>query len=86
MSKYKINKGFIVQKMGKDLVIFDGEKSVLYTFNETAAFIFQKLKKGLTDKEIAKVLAKKYKIGEAEAAKDAKDLIRDLLDKKIIKK
>jgi hypothetical protein len=23
MAKYKINKGFIVQKMGKDLVIFD---------------------------------------------------------------
>ena len=71
--------------MGKDLVIFDGEKSVLYTFNETASFIFRRLKLGNSIEEIVKALAKKYKIGEIEAKKDTKDLIRDLLTKKIIK-
>lgn len=70
--------------MGKDLVIFDGEESTLYTFNETAAFIFRKLKQQSTVENIAKELVKKYKIKETEAQKDAKNLIRDLLAKKII--
>lgn len=84
MSKYKINKGFIIQKMGKDLVIFDGEKSVLYTFNESAAFIFRKLKLKLSYEEIVKAMVKKFKIEEAEAEKDAKDLLNELLEEKII--
>ncbi len=71
--------------MGKDLVIFDGEKSVLYTFNETAAFIFRKLKLQSTVAEIVKAMVKKYKISEKEAQKDTKSLIRELLAKKIIK-
>lgn len=85
MPKHKVNKGFIVQKMGEDLVIFDGEKSVLYTFNETAAFIFRKLKMGHLTGEIVKAMVKKYKIAEKEAQKDTKNLVRDLLAKKIIK-
>ena len=83
--KYKINKGFIVQKLDDKTVIFDGEKSVLYTFNETASFIFRRLKLGRSIVEIVKTLMMKYKIGEIEAKKDIKELIRDLLAKKIIK-
>lgn len=84
MPTYKINKGFIVQKMDNKTVIFDGEKSVLYTFNETASFIFSRLKLNHSIEEIVKALVKKYKIGEIEAKKDTKELIRDLLAKKII--
>lgn len=83
--KYKINKGFIVQKMDDKTVIFDGEESVLFTFNETASFIFYRLKLGRSIEEIVKAMVKKYKIGEAEAEKDTKELIRGLLEKKIIK-
>ena len=71
--------------MGKDTVIFDGEESVLYTFNETAAFIFRKLKLGSSIAEIVKAMVMKYKIKETEAETDTKDLLRDLLAKKIIK-
>ena len=39
MTNYRINKGFIVQKLGKKTVIFDGEKSELITFkSETFTF------------------------------------------------
>lgn len=84
MKKYKINKGFIVQKLGEKTVIFDGEKSVLYTFNETASFIFQKLKLGLEKEEIVKRIAKKFNVQEKRALKDFDELIKDLLNKKII--
>lgn len=84
MKQYKINKGFIVQKLGEKTVIFDGEESVLYTFNETASFIFQKLKLGLEKEEIVKRIAKRFNVQEVRARKDFDELIKDLLNKKII--
>lgn len=84
MTTYKINKGFIVQKLDDKTVIFDGEKSVLFTFNETASFIFRRLKMGSSIIEIVIALVKKYKIGEIEAKKDVKELLKNLVSKKII--
>lgn len=84
MPKYKINKGFIQQKLDDKIVIFDGEESVLYTFNETASFIFQKLKLGWHGKKIIEELVKKYQIKEKKAEKDVNELISDLLKGKII--
>lgn len=83
--KYRLNKGFIAQKIGKKTTIFDGEKSVLYTFNETASYIFQKLKAGFDEKKIVDRLVKKYKKDKKEVEKDVKDYIADLLKKKILK-
>ena len=82
--KYKINKGFIVQKLDKKTVIFDGEESVLYTFNETASDIFRFLKKGLDEKETVEKMVKKYSIKKEKIEKDLNDLISDLKKKKII--
>lgn len=82
--KYKINKGFITQKLDDKTVIFDGEESVLYTFNETASFIFKKIKKGLSDNEIVEAVAKRYKIEEEKAKKDVRDLLAELRKKKIV--
>jgi len=82
--KYKINKGYIIQKLDDKTVIFDSDESILYTLNETAAFIFQKLKKGLTEDQITEALVKKYDIKKEKAKKDFIDLIADLKKKKII--
>ena len=82
--KYKINKGFIVQKLDDKMVIFDGEESVLYTFNETASFIFKKLKKGEEKEKIIEMVEKKYDIKKERAEKDFNELTADLKKKKII--
>ena len=84
MAKYKINKGYIVQKLDNKTVIFDGEQSVLYTFNETASFIFQKIKSAMDDYKIIEVLANKYSITASQAKNDLQRLIKDLKRKKII--
>ena len=84
MTKYKINKGFITQKLDDKTVIFDGEESMLYTFNETASYIFSKLKIGWEKEKIIGGLAKIYKVKEKKAEADLNDLIKDLLKKKII--
>ncbi|MFN4212722.1 MAG: PqqD family protein [Microgenomates group bacterium] len=84
--KYKINKGFIIQKLDDKTVIFDGEASVLYTFNETASFIFQKLKRGWDEDKIVSSLVKKYQVREERVREDFKQLVEELLKKKIISK
>ena len=84
VAKYKINKGFITQKLDDKTAIFDGEESLRYTFNETASFIFQKLKIGWEEERIVGVLAKKYGIKPKKAQDDLNGLLKDLLRKKII--
>lgn len=84
MPVYTINKGLITQKLDKKTVIFDGEKSVLYTFNETANYIFQKIKAKWDGKKIILSLVKKYNVNEEQAKKDVQELIKLLKDKKII--
>ena len=84
MTKYKIKKGFIVQKLNNKITIFDSEKSVLYNFNETASFIFDKLKKQWDKKKIIGKLNQLYGVDNKTAGDDLNNLIRDLLSKKII--
>lgn len=81
---YKINTGFIVDKVGDDTVIFDGERSILHTFNETAYFIFKLIKKGHSRELITKKIVEAYHIDRQLAQKDLDLLINFLLTKKII--
>ncbi|PIZ96237.1 MAG: hypothetical protein COX79_05575 [Candidatus Levybacteria bacterium CG_4_10_14_0_2_um_filter_36_16] len=84
--KIKIVKGFITQRMGDKITIFDAEKSVLLTFNNTATFIFDQLKKGVDTKKIITELANEFKITEEKAKKDADEFIKTLLLKGLAKK
>lgn len=84
MKKYKINKGFITQKKGDMLTIFDSEQSVLYSLNKTATLIFQMIKSGKSDKVISEKIVKDFDISIKLAEKDVKELVADLKKKKII--
>ncbi|GAB4219531.1 MAG: hypothetical protein Fur009_6150 [Candidatus Microgenomates bacterium] len=84
--KYVIKKGFLIDKLDDEIVIFDEEKSVLYTLNHTATEIFKLLKKGLNEEEIIEKMVKKYNVKEDKVKKDFKKLINDLFEKKIIEK
>jgi uncharacterized protein YktA (UPF0223 family) len=85
MKKYKILKGFIFEKTDdKKMIIFDQEKSKMLTFNQTASFIFERLKRGYDEKSITKALLKKYKVGEKQARRDVKEIISKLKKRKII--
>jgi DNA-directed RNA polymerase delta subunit len=82
---FKVIKGLITQKLDDKTVIFDGEKSIIYTLNETASFIFKKIKSKMNKKEIINAMVKKYKVSDKRATKDLSDLIKSLTREKIIK-
>jgi hypothetical protein len=84
MPTYKVNKGLVIQKLDDKTVIFDGEKSALYTLNETASVIFQKLKIKWPVEKIVAYLVKEYSVKDASAQKDVETLISDLTKKKIL--
>lgn len=84
MSKLKINKGFITQKIDDKTTIFSGEESKLYTLNDTAALIFQGLKLGWDEEKIAQKLNQKYGISTKEAMADIKNFKNELLGKNIL--
>lgn len=84
--KYKINKGFIVQKVGNKSTIFDGEESALYTFNKTGVLIFDKIKLGWDKEKILKLISKTYSISDKTAQKDFAEFTRELIKSRIIKK
>lgn len=79
-----IQKGLIIQKLDNQTVIFDAEESVLYTLNETASLIFDKLKKKWDKEKIMEFMIKKYHVKKEKLEKDYDELIEDLKKKKII--
>jgi 6-pyruvoyl-tetrahydropterin synthase len=81
---FKFQKGLIIQKLDNQTVIFDADESVLYTLNETAAVIFDKLKKKWDKERIVNFMLKKYDVKKERLEKDFDQLIEDLKKKKII--
>lgn len=84
--KYRINRNLILQKLDEKLVGFDVERSFLYTFNETAEYIYKKIKLGWKEDKIATLLARKYDVLLPIVKEDIKVLINDLLKNKILLK
>lgn len=84
--KLKVNRGFIIQRVNKTIKVFDSENSELLSFNPTATFIFEKIKKGIDSSKIIKNLEEKYNIKSDLARKDFEDLTAFLIQKGILKK
>lgn len=82
--RFKLRKGFIFQEVAEGIVIFDAEESKLYTFNETASFIFTGIKKGNTEEALIKKLVAEYQIKEEQAIEEVKSFLKHLNKLRII--
>lgn len=80
-SKIKIIKNYITQRSGDSISIFDPEKSVLSTFNNTGTFIFERLKQEANTGNIVKELIKEFDVTEKTAEKDLNSFIEMLIKK-----
>lgn len=84
MKKYKINKKLVFQKLGKDVLFFNNETSILYTLNETAYLILNKLTSGKSVTEISKKLALNFGVNLNVAKEDVSDIVKTLNKYKIV--
>lgn len=85
MKKIKLVKGQITQRKGNSIIIFDAEKSLLYTFNSTATFMFDRLKKGVTYDELLHNIIAEFSVDEKKAKDDLDKFIQELVTKGIAK-
>lgn len=81
---WHLNSDFIFEFIDGKLTVFDAEKSFLYTFNETASYIFKLLKKNETKQSIVDRMQKRYDITQEVAAKDFDALLSSLKTKQIL--
>lgn len=73
-----MKKNIIFQKIGKKIMIFDSEKSFLYSLNETAFYIWKRLRSGWNKKQIIDGLTKKYKVDGSELEVDYNQIIKKI--------
>lgn len=84
MTKLLIKKDFVIDKIDKEITIFNVNNSTLYSFNKIGTDIFEMIQKGFDEEKIAKTLLKKYMISKKQVKKDVNDFLKQLLKNKII--
>lgn len=82
--EYKIEKGFIVEKIGRKMIVFSGEESTLYSFNGTGSYIFTKIKQGIKNDKIIDELTSEFNVSRKKAKKDFLEFVNVLIKNKII--
>ena len=78
------NDGMAERKIGGERILVPIRRDVaqldsLYTLNETASFLFDLAVQGLSDEDMAGRLAEEYKVTPADALKDVRRILDDLV-------
>lgn len=84
--KYKIIEDVIWKVIDDETVILNPEKDEYYTLNNTGTAVWGLIDKGKDLEKLVGELLKQYNASENELKADVKKIIKDLLDKKLIKK
>ncbi len=83
--QYKKNEGFIAErKLADECILIPmttsaAEMTRLYQLNNTAAFIYEKAKEGMTDLEIAQALQNEFEVQLEEAKTDVLQTVEELI-------
>lgn len=80
---YHLSKNISERTIDGEIFIFERESSHIHTLNKTGAFIYQKLKKRESLRDIAEQICKEFDVSEEQSNSDLQDFINCLTDKKI---
>ena len=72
------------RRVENETIILDLNTSVYYSLNDTAAFVWEKLGPGATVPEIAAAMSAEFAVTTEKAAKDAREIVDDLLEQKLL--
>ena len=81
---YITKKGLIYEQIHDGIAIFDSERSLLITLNETAKIIFNGLRRGLDKNAIIGKMASKYTVTTNKASYDFDKSTKQLVKKGVI--
>ena len=79
----KIKDGFLLRELaGKYIVVPTGNATLdfngMITLNETGAFLWSRLEKGVNADELIKAISSEYQVSETEAEADVYEFIKQL--------
>ncbi|MHB9154148.1 MAG: PqqD family protein [Endomicrobiales bacterium] len=84
--KYRIKEKILWKKVDDEIVIVDTGKDSYSCLNSTGAEIWEMIDKGLTLREITRVLSERYDGDRAKIEKDADTLFKKLLSSGFLEK
>ena len=83
---YAIREGITWRQVNDEAVILDLETSEYFSANEAGSRIWELLSSGTPVSGIAGTISAEYGIPTEDAAGDTEDFIKDLLERKLIRK
>lgn len=86
---YKIKEGFIIKNISDEYVVIPTGKGMvdfklMLTLNETGAWMWERLHKGISKKQLLEDLLSEFDADESTALSDIEEFINVLLDKCLI--
>ncbi|UBM59004.1 PqqD family protein [Marinilongibacter aquaticus] len=85
MKKYTLSENQVSSSLSGESVILNHEKGTYYNLNEVGSFIWSQLEnKASTLNELAEAVAENFEIETDECLADVEELIKDLLDEKLV--
>ena len=81
---YKHSPQVAWRKVDDTIVVLDLNSSLYYSFNETAAWIWEQLESKKDAAWLADKLGKEYSLPAAKALKDSEDFLKSLCKEKLI--
>ena len=79
----KLKDNIIFEKINNSQVIYDGELSLLHTFNDVGGYLVRLIKKKTPEEKIIQLYANKYKLSFDKAKIDINVFFDSLKKKKI---
>lgn len=84
--KSGLNSNAIVRMIDDELFIYDHERAVIHTFNETGTFIVRHLHEGMTKDIIIKTLCQEFSIDATTASQHYDSFLEQLKKQGLLEK
>lgn len=79
-TKIKIGKRVVFREVEGLVYILDPRNATIHTLNQTASFIWLRLKAGQTIGELTQAVMENFKVEEKKAKADIKDFVSEYLE------
>jgi len=76
---YKINKGLVFRREGKEGLLFNPDTGEIATLNETGVFIWKMCKKKTDLNEIVKNAIKRYRVKKEQAKREISKFLKQMV-------
>ena len=84
MTSYKVLSEVSYRNVGDEIFLINRNENSVYNLNATAAYLFNEIQTGKTVEEIVSDMCSLFDVEFDTAYKDSLDLVKHLIDKKMI--